>query len=158
MRKARKTLRAVLPALALAALAACSGCATISTTKSGRLEGIAIKGASGEALEHVCLTTTGEHMFWAIPLGSGRFRWNEETQTLETETAWFQDNVGVAELQEALLKYADSRNCDVVDISFVDSDTSYAGVSYEGIIGILFGSSSMGVSGVLVPRAAAANN
>lgn len=148
----------MLPAAAALALAVCSGCATISTTKAGRLDGIVVKGAAGQPREHVCLTTTGEHMFWAIPLGSGRFRWNEETKTMETETAWFQDNVGINELQEALLKYADSRNCDVVDISFVDSDTSYAGVSYEGIIGILFGSSSMGVSGVLVPRNTAANN
>jgi hypothetical protein len=41
---------------------------------------------------------------------------------------------------------------DVIDIVFDDSDTSYAGVSYEGIIGLFFGSSHIGVSGVLVPK------
>ena len=40
----------------------------------------------------------------------------------------------------------------MVDVNFYDDDTSYAGASYEGLIGMLFGSSSMGVSAVLVPR------
>ncbi len=147
-----------MPAAAALALAACSGCATISASKAGRLDGIDMKGAAGELREHVCLSTTGEYILWTIPLGSGRFNWNEETKTLETETAWFSDCVGIAELQEALLKYAGARNCDVVDVSYFDSDVSYAGVSYEGLLGMLFGSSNMGVSAVLVPRKAAINN
>jgi hypothetical protein len=64
----------------------------------------------------------------------------------------------IAELQDALLRYADGRGCDVVDVSYFDSDDSYAGASYEGLIGIFFGSSTMGVSAVLVPRKAANNN
>ena len=144
--------------LAAAALAAFSGCATISTTAEGRLDGVAVQGAEGQVCEHVCLTTTGEYFLWALPFGSGRFVWNNETKALETETAWFSDCVGVAELQEALQKYAESRNCDLVDVVYNDSDTSYAAASYEGIIGILFGSSSMGVSAFLVPRKDATNN
>jgi hypothetical protein len=35
---------------------------------------------------------------------------------------------------------------------FDDSDTTFANVSYGGIIGAFFGSSHMGVSGVLVPK------
>jgi len=61
--------------------------------------------------------------------------------------------VGATELQDALLKMAETRNCDVIDISYFDSDTSYAGASYGGIVGALFGSSQIGISGVLVPRA-----
>ena len=49
-------------------------------------------------------------------------------------------------------KYAEGRNCDIVDVSIFDADTSYAGLSYEGLVGMIFGSSSMGVSAVLVPR------
>lgn len=154
----KKQTSTMFAAAALAAMAVCSGCATIATSKPGRLAGVSVKGADGVPREHVCLTTSGEYMFWSLPLGSGRFRWNEKTKTLETETAWFSDCVGIAELQEALLKYADSRNCDAIEVSFFDSDVSYAGASYEGIIGILFGSSTMGVSAVLVPRKADANN
>ena len=47
---------------------------------------------------------------------------------------------------------AKTRNCNVIDISFHDSDTSYAGVSTGGLIGALFGSSQIGISGVLVPH------
>lgn len=77
--KAGKHVKAALPAAVSAVLAACSGCATISGTKPGRLDGIAVKGASGRSIEHVYLGTSGEYMFWTIPLGSGRFRWNENT-------------------------------------------------------------------------------
>jgi len=141
--------------LAASALAVCSGCATISTSRIGTFDGIAVKGAGGAPVEHVWLGTTGEYLFWTIPFGSGRFRWNEKTKTLETSTAWFRDCVGVAELQDALKKYADGHNCDIVDVMYFDDDTSYAGASYEGLIGLLFGSSSMGVSAVLVPRSGA---
>ncbi len=154
----KRQTSSMFAAAALAAMTVCSGCATISTSREGRLAGIAMKGADGAPREHVCLTTSGEYMFWSLPLGSGRFRWNEKTKTLETETAWFSDCVGIAELQEALLKYADSRNCDAIEVSYFDSDVSYAGASYEGLLGIFFGSSTMGVSAVLVPRKAAANN
>ena len=150
--KVRKTVRPVMAMAALAALAVCSGCATISTSKVGMLDGIDVKGANGAPVEHVWLGTTGSYMCWTIPFLSGRFHWNENTKQLETGVAWFSDCAGVAELQEALLKYADGRNCDVVDVSYLDADTSYADASYEGILGVLFGTSSMGVSAVLIPR------
>lgn len=68
--------------LAAGALAVCSsGCATISTTKDGRLDGIVVKGVRGAVSEHVCLTTTGEYFLWAIPVGSGKFVWNDQTNT-----------------------------------------------------------------------------
>ena len=152
MSKARTTAGTGLALVAAAALAACTGCATISTSKTGTLDGVSVKGTDIAPVEHVWLGTTGEYLFWTIPIGTGRFRWNERKRRLETGTAWFRDCVTLADLQEALLKYAEERNCDVVDVNFYDDDTSYAGASYEGLIGILFGSSSMGVSAVLVPR------
>lgn len=153
-----KPARPVLAMAALAALAVCPGCATVSTSRPGALDGIAVKGADGAPAEHVCLTTTGEYLLWTIPFGSGRFRWNARTKELETDTAWFKDCVGIADVQEALQKYADGRNCDVVDVSFSDSDTSYAGASYEGLLGMLFGSSRIGVSAVLIPRGNTVDN
>ncbi|MBE6382889.1 MAG: hypothetical protein E7049_07765 [Lentisphaerae bacterium] len=153
MTKAKLMIGSVLAA---SAMAVCSGCATISTSKVGTLDGITVKGAEGAPVEHVWLGTYGEYLFWTIPLGTGRFYWNEKKNKLETGIAWFQDCVGIGELQEALLKYAESRNCDVVDVSYYDADTSYAGASYEGLIGMFFGSSEMGVSALLVPRGNAA--
>ena len=54
----------------------------------------------------------------------------------------------------ALLKLAETRNCDVVDLTYHDSDPSYAGASYGGVVGALFGSSQIGISSVFVPRTA----
>ncbi len=153
----KKAKEKILPMLSMAALAMCVGCASISTTDRGMLNGVVVKGTDGVPVEHVWLGTSGEYVFWSIPLGSGEFYWDEHARKLDTRTAWFRDCVGISELQEALLKYAESRNCDVAEVSYFDSDTSYAGVSYEGIIGILFGSSNMGVSAVLVPRKNAVN-
>lgn len=146
------TLRSLTTTATAAVLAVCSGCATISTSQVGALDGVSVKGANGAPVEHVWLGTTGDYLLWSIPLGSGRFRWNEETKQLETETAWFKDCVGFAEIQDALLKYANGRNCDVVDVMYFDADTSYGGASYEGILGFLYGTSRMGVSAVLIPR------
>ena len=91
-------------------------------------------------------------MFWTIPLVSGDLRWNDRSKTIEGGTSFFKDQVGLAELQNALIKLAESRNCDLAEVYYNDSDASYAGVSYGGAIGTCFGSSQMCVFALLVPR------
>ena len=136
----------------MASLVGAVGCATVYRTTPGSLTGMGYKDADAIPLEQVYITTTGYYCLWTIPLVSGDLRWNEEKQSINGGTCLFSDQVGAAELQDALLKIAESRDCDVIDMTFDDSDTSYAGVSYEGAVGVLFGSSHMGVSGVLVPK------
>jgi hypothetical protein len=98
------------------------------------------------------IDTSGYYMFWTIPLVSGDLRWNDRNKTIEGGTSFFKDQVGLAELQNALIKLAESRNCDLAEVYYNDSDASYAGVSYGGAIGTCFGSSQMCVSALLVPR------
>ena len=129
-----------------------TGCATVYRTTPGSLTSIDYKGAGATPLEHVYITTAGYYCLWSIPLASGDLRWNAEKQSINGGMCLFSDQVGVTELQNALLKIAESRDCDVIDIVVDDSDTSYAGVSYEGAIGVFFGASHIGVSGVLVPK------
>ena len=136
----------------MALLVGAAGCASVYRTTPGSLTGMGYKDADAIPLEQVYITTTGYHCLWSIPLASGDLRWNEEKQSINGGTCLFTDMVGVDELQNALLRIAESRNCDVIDIVFDDSDTSYAGVSESGAIGLFFGSSHMGVSGVLVPK------
>ena len=133
-------------------LAGVAGCASVYRTTPGSLTGMGYKGADAIPLEQVYITTTGYYCLWSIPLASGDLRWNAEKQSINGGTCLFRDQVSATELQNALLKIAESRDCDVIDIVFDDSDTSYAGVSYEGAVGLFFGSSQMGVSGVLVPK------
>jgi hypothetical protein len=129
-----------------------TGCAEVYRTTPGSFASMDYKDAGTTPLEHVYITTTGYYCLWSIPLASGDLRWNAEKQSINGGTCLFRDQVSATELQNALLKIAESRDCDVIDIVFDDSDTSYAGVSYEGIIGLFFGSSHIGVSGVLVPK------
>ena len=79
-------------------------------------------------------------------------RWDDAKREIKGGFSFFTDQVGFQELQTALQKIAEVRNCDLADVNFHDSDAFYADVSYAGIIGSLFGSSHMGVSAILVPR------
>ena len=133
-----------------------SGCATVNYSSPGALKGVAVEGsenaASGQA---VAITTSGYYMFWTIPLVSGDLRWNDQNKSIEGGTSFFKDQVGVDELQTALLKIAESRNCDLADVYVHDADASYAGPSYGGAVGSCFGSSHMSISAILVPRTSA---
>jgi len=131
---------------------AAAGCATISCTTPGGLDGLNLKGTDGRPSQIVVIETTGYYLLWAIPLCSGDVRWNEEKQSIEGGFSMFKDHVSIENLQRAITNYADRRNCDLVDVLYNDDDTTYAGVSESGIIGVFFGSSTMGVSAVLVPR------
>lgn len=146
----KRPARIGLVALFAALLA---GCATVNYSSPGMLRNVSVDGAKeAKAGQVVAITTSGYYMFWALPLASGDLRWNPETGEVHGGTSFFQDQVSFAELQEALHKIADHRNCDLAEVYFNDSDNSYAGVSYEGAIGAFFGSSHMSVSAVLVPR------
>ena len=136
-----------------ATLAIAAGCASIEYSAPGTLDGVKVKGTDSAVGQHVNIDTSGYYMFWAIPLVSGDLRWDEEKKSIKGGFSFFSDQVGVEELQSALLKIAESRNCDLVDVAYHDADTSYAGPSYGGAVGVLFGSSQMSVSATLVPRA-----
>lgn len=152
-----KCSRLFLPIAGAGILALLGGCATLTLSQPGMLDRMTVKGTEGRPSQMVVIETNGYYMFWSIPLASGDLRWNDETKTIEGGLVFFQDQVGLEELQTALTKYAESRDCDLVDVCFYDSDTSYAGPSYSGILGILFGSSRMAVSAILVPRQVANN-
>ena len=146
--------RKLLPVAGIAAamLVGSTGCASVYRSSQKPLSDLTYKGASGTPSELVCITTTGYYLFWSIPLISGDLRWNKETKSINGGTRLFSDMVGITELQDAIHKMAETRNCDAVDVSFRDSDTTYAEVSTGGIIGMFFGSSEMSVSAVFVPR------
>ncbi len=135
-----------------ALLVGAAGCATVYRTSPGSLASMGYQGASSTPTELVYITTTGYHFMWSVPLLSGDLRWNASKQSINGGTCLFSDQVGAEEIQNAMLKIAESRHCDVIDMVFDDSDTSYADVSYGGIIGLFFGSSHIGLSGVLVPK------
>jgi len=135
----------------LAAMA--TGCATVSYSSPGKLDNVSIKGIEGKQVgQMVVISTTGYYVLWTIPLFSGDLEWNTAKQSINGGFSLFSDQVGINELQTALLKIAESRNCDLADVHYTDSDASFAGASESGLIGAFFGSSQMSVSALLVPR------
>ena len=129
------------------------GCASVTYSAPGALNGVSVKGVKNvEGAQFVMIDTSGYYMFWTIPLVSGDLRWNSEKRSIEGGTYLFRDQVGLAELQNALIMIAESRNCDLAEVYYNDTDATYAGVSYSGAIGSCFGSSQMSVSALLVPR------
>ena len=149
-----KKLMKIGAAALIASIAA--GCASVTYSSPGMLDNMSVKGIEGrKAGQAVLIDTSGFYMFWSVPIVSGDLRWNEQKKSIEGGASFFSDQVGVDELQTALLKIAEARNCDLADIYVLDSDSSYAGPSYGGIVGACFGSSPMRGSAILVPRSPA---
>lgn len=148
-----KTMTLAIAGVAALFAAMVTGCASVEYSSPGKLKTVSVKGAPGaEAGQHVAITTSGYYMLWCIPLVSGDLRWDGQKREIKGGFSFFTDQVGFQELQTALQKIAEVRNCDLADVNFHDSDGFYADVSYVGIVGSLFGSSHMGVSAILVPR------
>lgn len=146
-----KVLKMGVLSAALATMAA--GCATVSYSSPGMLDRVSVKGIEGkQAGQQVVISTTGYYVLWTIPLVSGDLDWNPDERSINGGFYFFRDQVGVNELQTVLLKIAETRNCDLADVHYVDSDASFAGASETGLIGAFFGSSQMSVSALLVPR------
>ena len=152
-----KTMTLAIAGVAALFAAMVTGCASVEYSSPGKLKNVSVKGVPGaEAGQHVAITTSGYYMFWSIPLVSGDLRWDDAKREIKGGFSFFSDQVGFQELQTALQKIAETRNCDLADVNFHDSDGFYADVSSAGIVGAFLGSSQMGVSAVLVPRETAA--
>ena len=146
-------MRNILKSILIVAVAVLiTGCATITSTPYDTLEGVKLEGTNGKPSEVVFIESTGFCILWQVPLCSGDIRWNEEKKTIEGGVSFFKNHVSLANLQNAITKYADSRNCDLVDVIYDNASASYAEASEVGLIGALFGSATINVSAVLVPR------
>jgi len=129
-----------------------TGCATITTTSYDTLDGVQLIGTTRKPSEVVFIENKGFYILWQVPICSGDIRWNNEKKSIEGGVAFFKDHVSLANLQNAITNYADSRNCDLVDVTYNNSSASYADASEIGLIGAFFGSATINVSAVLVPR------
>lgn len=152
--KGKTKMRKLMKVGAVALIASMvAGCASVTYSAPGALNGVSVRGVkNADGAQFVMIDTSGYYMFWTIPLVSGDLRWNPEKRSIEGGTSLFKDQVGLGELQNALIKLAESRNCDLAEVYYNDTDATYAGVSYSGAIGSCFGSSQMCVSALLVPR------
>ena len=146
-------MKNILKSILIAAFAVLiTGCATITSTPYDKLDGIKLDGTDGKPSEVVFIESTGFYMLWQVPIFSGDIRWNSEKKSIEGGFSLFKSHLSLVNLQKAITNYADSRNCDLVDVIYNDSNKSYGEASETGLIGALFGSTTINVSAVLVPR------
>ena len=146
-------MRNILKPILIAAFAVLiTGCATFTSTPYDKLDGVKLNGTDRKPSEVVFMESTGFYILWQVPLFSGDIRWNNEKKSIEGGVSFFKDHISLANLQNAITNYADSRNCDLVDVIYNDTNASYAEASETGLIGALFCSATINVSAVLVPR------
>ena len=148
-----KTMALAVAGFAALFAAMVTGCASVEYSSPGKLKNVSVKGAPGaESGQHVAITTSGYYMFWCIPLVSGDLRWDDEKHEIKGGFSLFSDQISHQDLQTALQKIAEARNCNLADVAFHDSAGIYADASLGGLFGAIFGSSQIGVSAILVPR------
>lgn len=127
------------------------GCATMESSAPNDLAGVTVKGAAGQAREHVVIDTTGYYLFNMLPLVTGDIRWDARKRSIKGGTSLFRDHMGEAKLQNALVNLAKSRNCDLADVSYYSNGETFAQTD-NAFFGALLYRANMGVSATLVPR------
>ena len=144
-------MKTLISAATIAAAVLVGGCSTVKMSEKGSLAGIDVKGADGKADRTLCVGNEGCFLFNTIPLISGDMDWNAKEKGVDTwALSMFKNETTVQRLTDAFYRYAESENCDVVDV-VVDDRTQYP-------IGILdfekyiFMSHELYVTGVLKPR------
>ena len=148
-----RLLKSFAPLLAAGALA-CGGCATVEMSAPNSLAGIDVKGAEGKADRFIMISNEGYFFFWTVPVVAGDMStWNDHQRKLESTISFFSAETRVQKLTDILYHYADSMNCDAVDL-VIDDNTNCA-PGFFGIVDIfrtVFGCQSVVVSAVLKKR------
>ena len=148
----RTNLKGLVAAgLASAMAVIAPGCASVECSSPSALAGVTVKGAGGPVREHVLIGTAGYYLFNTLPLVSGDVRWDARKRTIKGGMSFFRNHVREAKLQDALVNLAESRNCDLADVSYCAEGETLADIN-NTFMGVLLGRSQMCVSATLVPR------
>lgn len=92
------------------------GCATVEISSPGTLKGVDVKGAGGKADRVIMLANEGYYLFHSIPLAAGNVGWDGVNGGIKNGPAFFSDELCGDKMFAALGRYADSMNCDLIDI------------------------------------------
>ena len=144
-------MKTLFSAAAVAAAVLVGGCSTVKMSERGSLAGVDVEGAGGKAERTLCVGNEGCFLFNTIPLISGDMDWKAEKKGIDTwALSVFKNETTAKCLTDAFYRYAESENCDVVNV-VVDDRTQYP----VGILDLgtyLFTTHELYVTGVLKPR------
>ena len=147
------TMKTLVQAAAIAAAVLVGGCTTVEISSPGSLKGIDVKGAGGKADRAIMLGNEGYYLFHCIPLAVGSVEWDARKGGIVDEIAFFSNELAGDRMATAMFRYAESRNCDLVDVVINNKCESKIDLfSLMGWFNTVVACENVTYSGVLRPR------
>lgn len=147
--KSMKTFRRML--LVAGSALVLGGCSTVEISSPKTLSALDVKGAGGKADRAIVIANDQYCLFQMIPLAAGSMTWIASEKGVDGTPAFFSDEL--SKMPDAVYRYAESMNCDLVDI--VVNNRSVCGIGLFGLMDwfrTIVGCQSVTISGVLRPR------
>ena len=145
----------LLAGLALAVSTA--GCASVIVSSPGTLAGVDVNGAGGRADRVLMVSNEGYFLFHCLPLVSGDLTWVPAERTINSGSEFFKNHLTGDAMMGTMCRYADSMDCDLVDIVVNDKNECPLGLfSLQEWVNTVIAYRSITYSGVLCPRKHAA--
>ena len=111
-----QTMKTLLQVAAIAAAVLVGGCTTVEISSPGTLKGIDVKGAGGKADRAIMLGNEGYYLFQCIPIVAGDVTWDARKGGIVDEISFFSNELSGDRMANAMFRYAESQNCDLVDL------------------------------------------
>ena len=145
-----QTMKTFIQAAAIAVALLVGGCTTVEISSPDSLKGIDVKGAGGRADRAIMLGNEGYYLFHAWPLVSGDVTWDSRRGGIVDDIAFFSGELCGDRMANAMFRYAESQNCDLVDLvinnkceskiglfgllDWFNTIVAYHGVTYSGVL------------------------
>ena len=109
-------MKTLIQAATIAAAVLVGGCTTVEISSPGSLKGVNVKGAGGKADRAIMLGNEGYYLFQCIPLVAGDVTWDSRKGGIVDEIVLFSDELACDRMANAMFRYAESQDCDLVDL------------------------------------------
>ena len=145
-----QTMKTFIRAAAIVAAVLVGGCTTVEISSPGSLKGVDVKGAGGKADRAIMIGNEGYYLFHCIPLVAGDVSWDAGKCKIVDEIAFFSNELAGDRMANAIFHYAESQNCDLVDLvinnkceskiglfgllDWFQTVVAYQGVTYSGVL------------------------
>ena len=148
-----QTMKTLIQAAAIVAAVLVGGCTTVEISSPGTLKGIDVKGAGGKAEQAIMLENEGYYFFFTWPVVTGSLDWDAGAKGIENSIKLFSNELAADKMANVLYRYADSRNCDLVDVVINNKDVDGVGLfSLLDWFNTIFAYRVVTYSAVLCPR------
>ena len=148
-----ETMKTLFSAAAIAAAVLVGGCTTVEISSPGTLKGVDVKGAGGKADRAIMLGNEGYYLFQCVPIVAGDVTWDSKKGGIVDEISFFSNELEGDRMANAMFRYAESQNCDLVDL--VINNRSDCKIGLFGLLdwfNTIVGYQGVCYSGVLRPR------